>query len=366
MELLPAFDSIDNSVLILYHHGCTDGLVSALIAIKYYIEQEFTIRLYGVSAGSLPIDLLIKSYPKNLIIRFVDLAINKSDYDALSNHFDDLIILDHHETTYKSCIENNPDVIKSDLNTIGLPNGTLYQYNKLCYSLERSGASLAWEHWYPVEAVPDLVRYVQDRDTWKFELPDSKVINQGIFESIGLEFDKTERVIDSLKSLLKIDNIKIESLYEKKILKTLPKFGPYMELLIKPDFDKMKEIGQLSIERVDRIIKYLASTAKVVKWRNYRVYMVNSNLYISELSTYLYNTISYSDKDESNDEKKYVCDLVLVWRYDNQICHVSLRSLSNVGPNVAEIAESYKGGGHKHAAGFKVPLETMVEILKGD
>ncbi len=357
MVLLPAFDCINNSVLILYHQGCTDGLVSAVIALKYYIERNYHVRLYSIVAGNLPIDLLLSSYPSNLIIRLVDLSITMDEYGLLASHFNDLAILDHHETTYKSCIENKADIFKHSLNTIGLPEGILYQYNKLYYSLERSGASLAWEYWYPNDPVPDLVRYVQDRDTWKFKLPNSREINQGIIKLIGFQFDRLNNVIDSLKSLLGVDNIKLDSIYDKRIINKIPKLGPYMQLLISSDLTKFKEIGEIAIKDIECCIKRLAAGAEIINWHKYKVFMVQSNLYISELANYLYNLV---DK-----ENNYLCDFVLVWRYENKICHVSLRSLNGVGTNVAEIAQMYKGGGHKHAAGFKVTLEYMIEILKG-
>jgi oligoribonuclease NrnB/cAMP/cGMP phosphodiesterase (DHH superfamily) len=63
-----------------------------------------------------------------------------------------------------------------------------------CYfDMNKSGAALAWEATfsvemrYKLEQVPRLIQYVQDRDLWKWELPDSKAVSNYI-NSIPRDF----------------------------------------------------------------------------------------------------------------------------------------------------------------------------------
>ena len=36
---------------------------------------------------------------------------------------------------------------------------------------------MAWNHFHPGDAPPDLLRYVQDQDLWHWALPDSEAVN---------------------------------------------------------------------------------------------------------------------------------------------------------------------------------------------
>jgi nanoRNase/pAp phosphatase (c-di-AMP/oligoRNAs hydrolase) len=51
------------------------------------------------------------------------------------------------------------------------------------------------------------------------------------------------------------------------------------------------------------------------------------------------------------------CDIAAMWKYDllNNEWNVSLRSTLDI--DVARIAQIYGGGGHKHAAGFRIDGE---------
>jgi oligoribonuclease NrnB/cAMP/cGMP phosphodiesterase (DHH superfamily) len=41
------------------------------------------------------------------------------------------------------------------------------------FDMNKSGARLAWEFFHPDKPVPGLIRYVEDRDIWKWEFPES-------------------------------------------------------------------------------------------------------------------------------------------------------------------------------------------------
>ena len=50
-----------------------------------------------------------------------------------------------------------------------------------CYfDMNRSAAAIAWGYFKPLERMPDLLAYVQDRDLWRWELPDSRAVNAAI------------------------------------------------------------------------------------------------------------------------------------------------------------------------------------------
>lgn len=45
------------------------------------------------------------------------------------------------------------------------------------FDMERSGAGLSWDHFYPDAPRPWIVDYVEDRDIWRHALPRSKTVN---------------------------------------------------------------------------------------------------------------------------------------------------------------------------------------------
>jgi len=78
----------------------------------------------------------------------------------------DFLVLDHHETAQKEL------------------SGLEFAH----FDMERSGATLAWDHWHPGESPPGLIRYVEDRDLWRFALPKSRAVNAAI-SSYPFEFE---------------------------------------------------------------------------------------------------------------------------------------------------------------------------------
>jgi oligoribonuclease NrnB/cAMP/cGMP phosphodiesterase (DHH superfamily) len=48
------------------------------------------------------------------------------------------------------------------------------------FNMDKSGAVLAWEWFHPDTEVPELLKYIQDRDLWRLELPYTKQINAAI------------------------------------------------------------------------------------------------------------------------------------------------------------------------------------------
>jgi hypothetical protein len=50
-----------------------------------------------------------------------------------------------------------------------------------------SGARLAWDFFWPDKQVPDLINFIEDRDLWRFAMPNSKQFFSG-FEAVPFTF----------------------------------------------------------------------------------------------------------------------------------------------------------------------------------
>lgn len=212
----------------------------------------------------------------------------------LARDADNVCVLDHHATV-KDMVEGLIDegVIAGD------------------FDMNRSGAMIAWEWFHPDTEPPVLVHYIQDQDLWRFQLPNSQEINMNIL-SYEYTFENWEKI--SNECLTQINNVHYHRFLEggQAILRKLLK-----------DCDEiMTQEMTLKIAGID-VPTFNAN------------YFYGSHLCNRYITTKGGNVAAYF---WINKEGKY---------------NFGLRS-SKDGPNVAKMAESYGGGGHVQASGFRV------------
>ena len=144
---------------IYYHDHCADGFTAAWAATTILGPDNCDLHPVRYDADDLPdpyplpeqkVLILDFSYPRTVMERLIA----EQPYVRL---------FDHHQTALQ--------------NLAGLPGCIL--------DMERSGAMITWQTLTqeqtgaPADQVdaPDLIRYVQDRDLWHWQLPDSRAIN---------------------------------------------------------------------------------------------------------------------------------------------------------------------------------------------
>ena len=133
--------------MVLYHGGCNDGYVAAAVAKKFLDENfpERKVDYIPVYYSSPPPEhagrnvLIVDfSYPKDILEKMLGVA-------------NSIAILDHHKTAEEALSSFPASVVFFDQNF--------------------SGASLAWDYFFPGEEAPQLVKYAEDRDLWRKSLP---------------------------------------------------------------------------------------------------------------------------------------------------------------------------------------------------
>lgn len=171
--------------------------------------------------------------------------------------------------------------------------------------LERSGATLAWDYLFPDEPRPLLLGHIEDRDLWRFKLPGTREIQANVF-SFEYTFENWDRLMSAGQA----------------------------ELLT------MTAAGA-AIER-----KHHKDIAELVKVCKRRMRIGDVEVWVASLP---YTLTSDAGHLMAEGEPFAAC----YWdTADGRV--FSLRSQDN-GADVSEIAKRYGGGGHVHAAGFKVP-----------
>ena len=162
------------------------------------------------------------------------------------------------------------------------------------------GAHLAWTWWFPGEAPPLLIDYVEDRDLWKWQLPQSREV------SAALSAHPKEFHI--------WDNLKVEELADEGAA------------ILRNDRLQVQKIAQFSYEHLimDHIVP-----------------VVNTPVLMSEACEALLENNPQADFAGAYFDRREPSKTIRKW---------SLRS--NTSFDVSQIAKKLGGGGHVQAAGF--------------
>lgn len=217
-------------------------------------------------------------------------------------------ILDHHKTA-EADLTGLADELQADKCAV-----------EVLFDMDRSGARLAWDTYVEpdINAVPYvlqhaewLVNYVQDRDLWQWKLPDSRLVSAAI-ESYARTFEEW----DSLAGMA---------------------------------HDDLRQAGEVIERYRQRCIESAVALARRVEIAGHVVLCAN----VSEMR------FGSDTAHELADGQPFGAYWFL--RADG-IVQFGLRSRED-GVDVSEIARQYGGGGHKHAAGFQVPLPKAAGML---
>jgi oligoribonuclease NrnB/cAMP/cGMP phosphodiesterase (DHH superfamily) len=176
--------------IAIYHSNCADGFSSAwAIHNKYKDEFIYHPGIYNQP----PPDVT------NRDVFLVDFSYTRPVIESMLETANSITILDHHktaETELKDLLANNR--LKGEID------------------MDRSGAMITWNHFYPNEPPPKLIEHVQDRDLWKFNLKHTREIQSNVF-SYEYKFDIWDKLMNApIDSLIK-DGLAIERKHIKDI-----------------------------------------------------------------------------------------------------------------------------------------------------
>jgi len=187
----------------------------------------------------------------------------------------------------------------------------LHDISEAIFDMNHSGAIITWNFFHPGKEPPKFLKYIEDRDLWNWDLPYSKEFSAA-FDLVDFSHEEFEKFED--------DSV----------------------------FDAAVKRGSVVLAYSKTVIRRVAEQARKRKFEGKDVYVVNASHWMSELGARL-----------SPD-----CDFAFIWYYDHELRNVKV-SLRSHGDNadVCEIATRFGGGGHKNAAGFSLPGETIVDDL---
>jgi len=289
--------------ICIYHGNCADGFASAWAVWKRWGDAvQFVPGVYGEA----PPDVTGKT------VLMVDFSYKLPVLTTMGYAAKSITILDHHKTAEEDLRPFSLDpLVEEGLLTdgewaaqhSGLPVQALFDMN-------RSGAAITWDYCFPDRPQPWLIRYVQDRDLWRFELPRSREIAAALF-SHPYDFNAW----DQLAWQLDEGNSSMNALADE---------------------------GQ-AIER-----KHFKDIAELLKITTREMVIGGHRVKVANLP---YTMSSDAANALAEGAPFGACYFD---RNDGQRIF-SLRSKPE-GLDVADIAKGYGGGGHARASGFQMPI----------
>jgi oligoribonuclease NrnB/cAMP/cGMP phosphodiesterase (DHH superfamily) len=302
--------------VVIFHKNCNDGKAAAACAMKYLGGTR--IKYIPLNYGNeVDTDALVG---KNIIL--LDFSFKKPELENIRKIAKKVMILDHHESAMQDLKDTE---------------GCFFDMNE-------SGASLAWEYFFPGKTVPKFIEYIKDRDLWTYHC---RAESEPMFYGLTVS---GERTIDSWIKYIDNENL----VYD---LITLGKAEMLKNHLYIINVTKCAESVKIDVDKTIYNIKYLE---------------LESPKLVSEISEKLYtdNDIDFTVcwyRDKFNTVPKYLeyysDNYIVNWYYGKQKYYVSLRTNKeniDLGKIAGKIAN---GGGHKKAAGFNINCHPNKIIL---
>jgi oligoribonuclease NrnB/cAMP/cGMP phosphodiesterase (DHH superfamily) len=231
----------------------------------------------------------------------LDYCFKREETDALlAASAGRLLVLDHHASAERELA--------------GVPDA-----NKV-FAMGQSGATLSWDFFFPGEPAPLWLRYVEDKDIWRWALRDSAAFTAG-FSMVPLTFDAYaalhaggERAVDAL------------------IAK-----------------------GESVLEYRNSVVAAHVRRAVPAALRVAPAGLAGAHVNCSTLASEVGNAVCVAMR----------VDYAIIWSYDGakKEFYVSLRSVDGERADVSAIAKTFGGGGHKCAAGFSWKGASVEELF---
>lgn len=288
--------------LCIYHGNCADGFAAAWVVRRALGIGN--VDFHGGVYQDPPPDV------EGRDVIMVDFSYKRPVLDRLASAARSILIIDHHKTAAE------------DLADFGRPPpwprwraGAMA--GEMCQSLgvaalfdmESSGASLAWQYFFPEEPSPQLIRHIEDRDLWRFALPGTREIQACVF-SFPYDFAIWDNLMNADMGGLRKQGEAIERKHHKDIAELV---GVCRRLI---------RIGGHIVPAASLPYTLTADAGHL---------MAQGEAFAA----------CYWDTPEGR--------------------VFSLRSTPD-GLDVSAVAVTYGGGGHRAAAGFRVPLARIPEF----
>ncbi len=293
--------------MITFYHGDADGITAAHVVNKHSRagEGEYSEFIKINYGDKFPFEKI----KKNETIFIVDYSISPEEMEQLLLITENVIWIDHHITAINKYKDFPRHIRGLRYNGISGCELTYMYLNDMTDNGlgEEKEFNPEW-----VKDVPMYIRYVGDRDVWKFEFgQDTKYFCTGLQT---LKLEPQASFFDYLSSIDVDASHATEEIMEK---------GRILE-----DYKRLKNQSYL---------KHFGYECEILGFEHLKAFACN----IGHQSSELYDSL----------EEKY--DVFVNYAFNGKTYNVSVYQ-GNKDTDVSQIALFYGGGGHRGAAGFEV------------
>lgn len=290
----------------LYHFPCDDGFAAAWVVNRKWPDVLLEGTNYGLPFPDIDIS------GKNLLI--ADFSYKPDVLSGLAARAKSIVILDHHKTAeadladVNRVVGGNCDSVQRCFDRVDGPGANVVAE----FDMERSGASLTWSFCFPDAPSPALIGHIEDRDLWRMQLDHTRSLSL-LIRSYPYEFEVWNDLMVALDDVVGGDRKyvlaeahAIERFYDRKLAEMLP--GA-----------QIKKIGKWDGVAVAHAPYAFASDLA------HELLKAHPNAPFAAVVVDAYGGRTYSLRSDDGRQ------------------------------DVSEVARTFGGGGHRNAAGFRVP-----------
>lgn len=280
-------------VLVIYHGRCADGTCAAWCADLYFRGMEdVEVEYYPAKHNKPP---PYKRIAKADCTYVLDFCYPREDLVKM-NDMTSLSVIDHHKSAEATC--HGLDFCEFDM--------------------DRSGAGMSWDHFFPGVERPWIVDYVETRDIWTWRYPTAKPV-LAFVDTLPIEFETFDKLYNG--------DITFGECREKgeAILAYIKQYNAETV---------MASMQQITFQSPDG-------------WYHYDIPVVNTSHWgVSDLLHSIADGHTFVLSYFKRNDGKY---------------QYSARVSDDSDFDVSKLAKSFGGGGHAKAAGFT--LDNEIEEL---
>jgi oligoribonuclease NrnB/cAMP/cGMP phosphodiesterase (DHH superfamily) len=284
-------EALNERIVVIYHGSCPDGFGGAYSAWKKFGD---TAEYIPISYGNPKPEGLADAH-----VYFIDCCYEKDVMDGIVAEAAHVTVLDHHEGT-EAVVKTIPEFV---------------------YDANRSGTTIAWQYFHPDIPTPQLLKYVEDDDLFRFTLPDTKAVLSYIAIRPYV-FEDWDALVTELEDPQSREAFLIKA----------RTYAEYFQLLAEQAADHVK----------------------FVKFEGYEVGFANAHPH-KTMKSRVGNLLA----------KKYPPFALVVSAHPKGY-GISIRGDGSV--DVSEIARKYGGNGHPNSSGFVIPADGKMpwELIEKD
>lgn len=298
------------NTVVLYHANCNDGFSACMAAFLHFNNRA---EYLAVNYGEAPPQKIEGSD-----VFIVDFSYKRPTMLDIASRARNLVVLDHHETA-RDELRDFPRKPEKNVD--------------IRFDMNKSGAVMTWEYFHPESPVPDICLYAQAYDLGGLFKPASEM-------PVDVPDDLEDYHFGITMRPFKIDEWRGFFDYN-------PKDGKWYQNTV--EFERVMDHGRVIKKYFYKHLDVVLQKPATLVLNGMEVPVVNAPYF---MASHAGNRLALESAHGIGATYIVAGDKVLF----------SLRSIGDT--NVAEIAKTFGGGGHKNAAGFSVNISEFQKMLK--